>query len=225
MVRMMKKTLVSSIVATVIFSSTAIMAAQPMYQTIKDYYGDGPYVGVDLGYGFDNYGDYYDKAATDYAGPLNVQTTLTKKNAGFTFGANAGYYFNRYAGIELNYLRYPDYKLIANYSVDGVSIGGTTRGLEPGALNFMVTGRLPVGPIALFAQLGYGYMFETLSTQNASVGDHNALAAAAGIAYKINKNIGVNVKWIGDFGGKISATNRGAGNFSAITGGVAYYFY
>ncbi len=184
-----------------------------------DYYGKGAYLGVDLGYGMDNFGSSANGTAAAAAYGITTPT-VTTTDSGFAFGFNGGYFFNKYLGAEFNYISYPDYKI----TVTGLD-GAYSSSLSPSALNFFVTGRYPIGQFAVFAQLGYGYLLESVPVVagvTASAGG-SAFAVAVGGDYKFTQHMGVDLKWTGDFGGTGSATTAAAGNFNAITAGFTYY--
>ncbi|MGI9245085.1 MAG: porin family protein [Steroidobacteraceae bacterium] len=114
----------------------------------------GPYIGAGFGQfnvQIDNPGD-----VTDTIGSFDSDDT--------TFKAFAGWRFNPYLAVELDYLDLGN----PEDTIDGRRLNADVNGFAP-----YIIGTLPVGPVELFAKAGYLFYDVQVDVDDLTVSDDN----------------------------------------------------
>ena len=155
--KMIKNLVLLSAVA----ASTVALAAQP-----------GFYAGVTAGYSMSKY-------TTDYV----EQSGATVKKNGFAYGAQGGYNFDQYFGVEAAYNKLASTKFEAT--------GMTTAKINLYDIDLLAVGYLPVaGNVDLVGKLGLAYLKQTQKNfaENYSTNSYRP-KIALGASYAIQPNM------------------------------------
>lgn len=240
-----KKALISALIAgaAILGCSSAVFAEVP-----------GFYAGVQLGYGQQYISNPNLQSAVSSGLLATSSTSNSDTKGGLAGGADIGWQFNDYFGLELGYLYFPNSEFSSSATGVDSFINSTVNSAnvtsKEQAIDLMLKGSIPFGAcFGGYVKAGAAYVQNKLDfsatsstatssgvvTNTISGNDTNNKVkpiAAAGFTYDINENVVVDLSYTYLFGS--SSSNSSFSNFGSnssnvpraglVALGITYYF-
>lgn len=166
------------------------------------------YIGMGIGYGAN------DITGSDKSAAAKNSIKYTE-NSGFIVNALAGYQFNPYAAMQVEYVYMPAIRLVQGTTSDTLSshlVAAEAKGIYPVTRKFSV-----------FAKAGYAAI---IVSDPASIDSYHATnsiswepVVGAGLEYRIFDRVGLSTQYTG-----VISVNHDHPTAHLVTGGLSYYF-